>query len=243
MKKVFLALSVVSALSASKISDDTALFLKSLAAKDGIEIEVVKTSNVPNSDFEMIEFNIVYDNKIIGQDVFFSNGKLATPTLFDMHKKLDLKADFIAQKEKEKTDVIISELGGFLNKYSNVVINLGSHPGNAATVVFTDPDCPWCRKHLETIRDDLQTQNIKLVLLPLPMHIDAMDKSIEILEKIKNKKTDEEKIKLLEEYFTDDVKFKKADKEKTENYEKIVKEIFEMGVRSTPSIFQDVKVK
>lgn len=62
---------------------------------------------------------------------------------------------------------------------------MGNPKGSKKLFVFDDPDCPYCRKlhlelkKLEKIAPDVA---IHIMLMPLPMHPDAFDKSRTILE-------------------------------------------------------------
>lgn len=65
-------------------------------------------------------------------------------------------------------------------------ITMGNPKGSKKLYVFTDPDCPYCRKFhaelkkLATIAPDVA---IQVMLFPLPMHPAAFDKSRAVLEK------------------------------------------------------------
>lgn len=67
---------------------------------------------------------------------------------------------------------------------ANAVI-MGNPKGSKKLYVFTDPDCPYCRKghaelkKLATIAPDVA---IHIMLFPLPMHPGAYDKSRTVLE-------------------------------------------------------------
>jgi len=80
---------------------------------------------------------------------------------------------------KQATSVDVSKI-----PVENAVI-MGNPKGTKKLYVFTDPDCPYCRKgHLElkklaTIAPDVA---IHIMLYPLPMHPAAYDKSRAVLE-------------------------------------------------------------
>ena len=65
-------------------------------------------------------------------------------------------------------------------------VTMGNPKGSKKLYVFTDPDCPYCRqfhavlKNLEKIAPDVA---IHVMLLPLPMHPAAFDKSRVVVEK------------------------------------------------------------
>jgi thiol:disulfide interchange protein DsbC len=80
---------------------------------------------------------------------------------------------------KQVTSVDVSKI-----PVNNAVI-MGNPKGSKKLYVFTDPDCPYCKKgHLElkklaTIAPDVA---IYVMLFPLPMHPGAYDKSRTVLE-------------------------------------------------------------
>ncbi|MBZ7986263.1 thioredoxin domain-containing protein [Campylobacter sp. Cr9] len=241
MKKIILAMSVASALSASAISDKVAQFIKSITKAD---VEIVKIDKVPNTNFEMIEFNIVKDGNVLGSDIFFSDGVYGTPTMLNIKESIDLKEEFVIKKEKEKYEKLSKLSGDFVKANPDMLVSLGDKKSDVATVVFSDPDCPYCRKHLDAIEEDLKEANVKFVLSPLPMHPKALVKSMLILEEAKKAKTDSEKIAILKKYYQDSVELKDIPEEKQAEYLKKVNEkIFKMGINSTPSVFTNVKVK
>ncbi len=62
---------------------------------------------------------------------------------------------------------------------------MGNPKASKKLFVFTDPDCPYCRKaHLELVKLASMTTDlaIHIMLYPLPMHPAAFDKSRTILE-------------------------------------------------------------
>lgn len=242
MKKIILAMSVVGLLSASEISDKTIEFVKTLTPSDNIDIELVKSDKLPNSKYEMVEFNIVSNGQVVGSDVFFSDGKFATPTLFDLDEKVDLRAKFVEKKEQEKQKALSAQLPNFIKSNKDMTIKLGNKNNGIATIVFSDPDCPWCRKHLENVEETLKNSDVIFVLTPLPMHKAALSKSIHILEEVKNAKSDSDKLKVMRKYYTDST-FDEVSNDKKDAYTKKVEAVFKMGVNYTPAIFENVKLK
>ncbi|WP_267524564.1 thioredoxin domain-containing protein [Campylobacter sp. MG1] len=242
MKKIILAMSVLGALSASEISDKAIEFVKTLTPAENIDIELVKSDKIPNSKYEMVEFNILANGQVVGSDVFFSDGKFATPTLFDLDEKVDLRAKFMEKKEQEKQKALQAQLPNFIKNNKDMTIKLGNKNNGVATVVFSDPDCPWCRKHLETIEDSLKDNDIIFVLTPLPMHKTALSKTLHILEEVKTAKSDSDKLKIIRKYYSD-ATFDEVSQDKKDAYSKKVDAAFKLGVNYTPAIFENVKLK
>lgn len=242
MKKVLLAAGLASFLFASDASDKAIDFIKNLVPK-GYEVELVKTEKIPNSNYEFVEFNIIENGVVKGSDVFFTDGNYGSPTLFDLKNKTDLKADFMAKKEAEKQNQIIAKLPDFIAKHKDMTVRLGNSGKDVVTVVFSDPDCPWCKKQIGGVEEKIKEGDILLVLTPLPMHPNALGKSVNILKETKNAKTDAEKIKILQKYFADNVDYKEPSDAEKDALAKKVEEVFELGVSYTPAVFKDIKLK
>lgn len=67
----------------------------------------------------------------------------------------------------------------------NNAIIMGNPKGSKKLYVFTDPDCPYCRKghvELQKLAKIAPDVAIYVMLFPLPMHPGAMDKSRTVLE-------------------------------------------------------------
>lgn len=111
--------------------------------------------------------------------------------------------------------------------------------GDTEYVLFTDPECPYCRKfesYFPQIEDKVK---IKIFYYPLDFHKNAKDLSVYIL----SQKTTEDKIKAMLTTNANDPSFinrKISDKQKEELEKKIDEHLnlaFELGVKGTPALF------
>ena len=113
---------------------------------------------------------------------------------------------------------------------SNAVI-MGNPKGTKKLYVFTDPDCPYCRKgHVElkklaTIAPDVA---IHIMLFPLPMHPGAYDKARTIIE-TKN-------LVLLDKAFDGKEIPKPASDSSKKAVDEIVKFANDHGISGTPTM-------
>ncbi|MFA7402905.1 MAG: DsbC family protein [Pelobacteraceae bacterium] len=81
------------------------------------------------------------------------------------------------QKQPKKLDVATIPT-------SNAVI-IGNPKGSKKLYVFTDPDCPYCRKghvELKKLAKIAPDVAIHIMLFPLPMHPGALDKARTVIE-------------------------------------------------------------
>jgi thiol:disulfide interchange protein DsbC len=110
-------------------------------------------------------------------------------------------------------------------------IVMGNPNGSKKLYVFTDPDCPYCRKfHAELIKLEKMVPDvaIHIMLFPLPMHAQAFDKSRILLV---NKSR-----KLLDEAFEGKELSKPVGDEGTSEITAIIKFAQEHGINGTPTV-------
>lgn len=105
--------------------------------------------------------------------------------------------------------------------------------------LFTDPECPYCKKfeaYFPQVEKDVQ---IKVFFFPLSFHKNA----VALTKYILDNKTNEDKVKAMLNVSlqSDDFKNKKYSKALDENLDKIIDENMklgeELGVRGTPALF------
>jgi thiol:disulfide interchange protein DsbC len=116
---------------------------------------------------------------------------------------------------------------------------MGNPKGTKKLYVFTDPDCPYCKKgHLElkklaTIAPDVA---IYVMLFPLPMHPGAYDKSRTILET--------KSLELMDKAF-DDKEIPKPTKDSSKKaIDEIIKFANSNGISGTPTmVLPDGKIE
>lgn len=243
MKKVILLSAISASILASEISDKALDLIKSMMPSDKIEIKLENTEKLDDTGFEMIEFGIYQDGNKLGEDIVFSNGVILSPEIVNIKSSKNYKLEYSQKKEEQKKAQIVGKIPNFLKEHKDIVIFLGDSKASVADVVFSDPDCPYCRKHLEYL---MQTKEIKptaFILTPLPMHKDALAKSVLILDEIKKAKNDKDKLEVLKKYFAQ-VDFKAPVNDKLDKYKKVTDVIFyDLGISATPSIFENVKIK
>lgn len=114
--------------------------------------------------------------------IFIDYGKkyLIQGMMVDLKKLEPVSAHKLEpQQQKQPTSVDVKSIPA-----QNAVI-MGNPKGSKKLYVFTDPDCPYCRKghaelkKLAAIAPDVA---IHVMLYPLPMHPAAYDKSRTVLE-------------------------------------------------------------
>lgn len=122
-------------------------------------------------------------------------------------------------------------------KESDFVALKGEGKDLPTKIVVTDPDCPYCRKHLEEIESELKSANIKFIFAPVHDE-EAFIKAQLILNESAKVKDSDKKIAILRKYYKD---IKLSDKEKKTDIKQVkftTERIFGSGlIRGVPFIF------
>lgn len=237
MKKIILA-SVVAATSLFSASNEQIIeFYKSIA-QPGLIFKVTERQKLAeNPEYEMVVINIS-NGKLSEDEIMFTKGDLLIPDIIDLKNKKAYKAEM---KEKITAKNIATQ---FNKEDKKNIIALGNDAKKPTYVMFSDPECPYCRMELEKIETTLKEANIQVVLTPVHDK-SALQKSFLVYKDAAKAKTDSEKIKILRKYFAED--YKVADNAVSEDEVKKMDELrtkyLAAGVRSVPYIInlQDLK--
>ncbi len=169
LKKILLSLFLLTNLS-------VALACPQFDAKASVAIKAALKKNLPELSVDQINktpINGLYE-VISGRKVFYvdATGNYAVlGNLVDLSTKKSLteaKTQLLSKVDWSKLplDIAIKQVIG---------------DGSRKLVVFTDPDCPFCKRlEIETV-SKLKDVTIYYFLFPLPMHSDAANKSKKIL--------------------------------------------------------------
>lgn len=136
-------------------------------------------------------------------------------------------------QQKQQTSLDVTSLPA-----AHAVI-MGNPKGSKKLYVFTDPDCPYCRKghvELQKLAKIAPDVAIHVMLFPLPMHPGAYDKSRTVLETMDHG--------LLDKAFEG----KELPKPKSESSKKAIDEIIKFantnGISGTPTmVMPDGKIE
>ncbi|NOX16152.1 MAG: histidine kinase, partial [Epsilonproteobacteria bacterium] len=93
-------------------------------------------------------------------------------------------------------------------------------------------ECPFCKKDLANIENELKEYNIKMIFTPVHDK-SSLEKSALIYKYTKSAKTDKEKIKILRKYFNQEIDEKVSDKE-VQKIDKLRQKYFKAGINGTP---------
>lgn len=119
------------------------------------------------------------------------------------------------------------------------IVSLGNDPKKETLVVFSDPECPYCRQELQNIEERLKTNNIKLILTPVHER-SSLEKSVLIYTETAKAKDDAAKIAIVRKYFDENVTYtQKISDEQVGHIEALKAKYFGAGIKGVPFIVRE----
>jgi thiol:disulfide interchange protein DsbC len=156
----------------------------------------------------------------------FTSGEYIFPEVIDVRSGISLKD----KMKRETTNKNIAKI--YKNESDNNVIKLGDDSSKKTLVMFSDPECPFCKRELANIENELQKYNMKIIFTPVHER-SSLEKSFLIYKYAKKAKSDKDKIKIMRKYFSQDVDEKVSD-EDVAKIEKLRTKYFQAGINGTP---------
>ena len=145
---------------------------------------------------------------------------------------IDLKSGVSLKEKIQRAEINKSVAKVYKKEDPKNIISLGHDPKKETLVVFSDPECPFCKKELKNIDKILKKYNIKMILTPVHEK-SALDKSYLIYKNVAKAKTDAQKIKIIKKYFNTDLSEKVDDKD-IKAIDKLRNKYFQAGINGTP---------
>lgn len=239
MKKIVVT-SLVAASAVFGASDDQIkdFYNAMIGGKQGVSITVSDRQKVSDkSDIEVVTVTIS-DGKNSQHDVVFTKGDFLFPEIFDLKEHKSYSRDF-------QQKITVKNLAAVYNKEDKKnIISLGNDSKKPTIVVFSDPECPYCRAELDKIESTLKESNVQIILTPVH-DTTALQKSFLVYKDVAAAKSDSEKIKALRKYFAPDytVDQKAVSEDDVKKMDELRTKYLAAGVRSVPFIInlEDLK--
>ena len=197
---------------------------KSRIPMPNIIIKVTSRKNV-SKELDYVTLFIT-DGKGVQNVSIFTQGEYIFPDVIDIKSGLSLKQ----KMQREETNKNIAKI--YKKENPKNIIAIGHDPKKETLIIFSDPECPFCKKELSGIENTLKKYNIKMILTPVH-ETSALKKSFLIYKNARKAKTDKEKIKIIRKYFNSDLN-EKVSKEETASIDKLRKKYFKAGINGTP---------
>ena len=235
MKKVILA-SIIAATSLMAASDKQIEEFYSQMVDSSVKVKVADRQKVAG-DIEAVVVKLSKDGN--SQDeIVFTKGDFIFPDVIDLKEQ----KSYLAEVKKEVIAKGISKIYKDEDK-ANIIV-LGSDPKKPTIIMFSDPECPYCRAELAKIETTLKDSNVEIVLTPVH-DVSSLQKSSLIYKDAKAAKSDSDKVKILRKYYAEDynVDDKSVSKEDVAKIDNLRKKYFAAGVRSVPFIVNKSDLK
>lgn len=157
---------------------------------------------IKGMDYVSIELS---DGNRVQKVSVFTQGDLIFPDVINVNG-----GSIKAKLDKQK---LVQELAKiYQTQNQDNVLSLGNNPKKETFVVFTDPECPFCKKEVDVIENTLKQKNLKLIFTPVHDR-SALEKSVLIKKQADSAKNIEEKIAIIKKYFASEVDGKVTDEE------------------------------
>ena len=119
------------------------------------------------------------------------------------------------------------------------ILSIGNDAKKETIVIFTDPECPYCRQELDGIEERLKTNNVKIIFTPVHER-SSLEKSVLIYNEAAKAKNDAEKIKIMRKYYDENVKYdQKVSDAEVARIEELKSKYFGAGVKGVPFIVRE----
>lgn len=219
------------------VSDDEVVhFYKELlkTASPQAQISVVEREKIDSSGFEKIYVDIsAYGESV--KEVIFAKDNFLFPDILDVRKNFSYKEDFINQN-------ILAENKDFANKALEAlkteknIVSIGD-TSKPEIYVFSDPECPFCRKHLKDIDKILEKNRVNFVFVSVHGK-SAFEKIALIYKETKKAKGDIEKLNIIRKYYADNITYNPPTKEEYEMAINLFNKYQKLGLKAVPTIVE-----
>ncbi len=119
------------------------------------------------------------------------------------------------------------------------ILSIGNDAKKETIVIFTDPECPYCRQELDGIEERLKTNNVKIIFTPVHER-SSLEKSVLIYNEAAKAKNDAEKIKIMRKYYDENVKYdQKISDAEVARIDELKLKYFGAGVKGVPFIVRE----
>ncbi len=203
-----------------------------------IKVEISETQKVykmPKYEFINVKIS---DGKRSQNVKMFAKDDMLFPDI------IDLKTNKSMRQELERAAMAKKLKEVYKKEDSANIISLGNDPKKETLVIFTDPECPYCRNELKGIEGRLTKNNLKLLITPVHGE-SALKKTYLAYKNTKNLKSDEEKIKVLRKYYAPDVNLtgEKVSKDDIKSMDALRNRYVGSVIKGVPFIINEKEVK
>lgn len=209
---------------------------KSTIPVPNISVEVVKRQSVDGiKGMDFVTLNL--SDGARGQQVsIFTKDDLIFPDVISIKKGGSIK-DMMERADLQKK---LSPV--YAKEDKKNIISLGNDPKKETLVVFSDPECPYCRQELQEIEERLKTHNIKMIFTPVHPR-SSLEKSVLIYDEAAKVKDDASKIAIIRKYFDANVTYTQTiSDEEVKRIDTLKAKYFGAGIKGVPFIVSEKEI-
>ncbi|NLC27490.1 MAG: thioredoxin domain-containing protein [Campylobacteraceae bacterium] len=198
-----------------------------------INISVTERTTLKDyNGFDMVKATLSDGSQSQVVNIFVKDG-LMFPDIVDLKSGASMKQT-LEQAEVEKA------LGELYKKEDPAhIIAIGNDKTKKTMVVFSDPECPYCRDELGNLESRLKEFNIKFILTSVHDK-SALEKSHLIYKEAAKAKTDKAKIEVLRKYFDENAKVSESVSEEAVSVmHELRRKYLQGGLKGVPFIIEE----
>ena len=217
----------------SATNEEIITHFKSRIAVPNIKIKVTSRQNIDdNLDYVTL---FLTNGKGAQKVSVFTSGKYIYPDVIDIKTGISLKEKI----RKEAINKNIAKI--YRNENPKNIISLSNDTSKETMVIFSDPECPFCKKDLANIEKTLEKYNVKMIFTPVHEK-SALEKSYLIYRDTAKTQNATQKIKIIRKYFNFDLDEKVSDKD-IKKIDTLRKKYFDAGINGTPYKVMEKEIK
>ena len=210
--------------------------LKDINIQELKYVETIRANKGIDFDAFVFEFKVNDETKkeiVFVKDNFFFSDFVNLETLQTSSEKVKKVL------EKEQNKKILAEL----KNDKQYIITLGS--GKKEMYVFSDPLCPYCKKHIQEIDSKILEENTIHFVFTSVHQDEGFKRSALIYENIirANPKDDMEKLAFIKTYYDNDIKQDLTFPENKHKINNLSQKYFDLGVTYVPYVIEMDKQK
>lgn len=165
-------------------------------------------------------------------NVYVKDG-LLFPDIIDLKTGKSSKQEFERVQAQKKIGAI------YKKEDAKNIISIGNDKDKKTLVVFSDPECPYCRAELGQIENRLKEVNLKIILTPVHER-SSLEKSYLIYQEIAKAKDDSQKIAIMRKFFDENLTLDtKVSDEAVASMEELRRKYLMNGVKGVPFIVEE----
>lgn len=223
-----------------RISNDEIVYFYHNIVKDSFPsatVSVVSREYLGKTQYEKVIVEIAANGQKI-QDKVFVHEQYILPDIIDVPQAKSLKADEFKEIERVKRTELDTNVLKAL-KDEDKVVSLGKKgQWGKEIIVFSDPECPYCQKHLQGI-DERFLQDNRIHFIFVSVHgKSAFEKVALIYKETAKAQSDSAKLAIIKKYFDGNVKYAPPSEVETKQAEILFSKYMLMGLRQVPYIIE-----